>query len=135
MPAIPWNEKYNVHVDQIDQQHQKLIDILNEFYETLRTKQSKDATAKILSQLLDYTKYHFTMEENLTRSYGYPGYLHHKKLHDDFVQKVADAIARLQQGKLVLPIEVGNLARDWLISHIMVVDKELGAFLNNNGLR
>jgi len=59
----------------------------------------------------------------------------HKLEHDNFTTKVAALQKRLTDGSLVMSIEVIDFLRDGLCNHILGIDKKMGAFLNERGLR
>lgn len=74
--------------------------------------------------MLDYTRYHFGTEEDLMRNSGHPNFLKHKAEHDNFVNKVAEFEESYKKGSiLALRMEVIRFLRDWLLNHILTVDK------------
>ena len=130
MAFMQWDDdtyKLNIHI--IDEQHQRLFELINEFNETIREKKTKQATAKILKGLADYTVYHFHSEENLMKLKNYPNYEVHKSSHQAFVAKVKGFQERVDQEKLLIPIEIANFLKEWLSNHILATDKRLADFL------
>ena len=72
MGLIKWNSFYSVHIDELDEQHKELIHLINEMYDAMKNGKGTDALGSILSELVEYTKYHFDAEEKLFLQYGYP---------------------------------------------------------------
>lgn len=136
MAWMEWTPKYSVKVVKIDDQHKKLIGIINELYEVLSIEGSKkEAINNVIEELLDYTRYHFSAEEELMKKFSYPHYPQHKPEHDNFVMKVAGFQDEYRQGRiLVLNFEVIRFLRDWLFNHILTVDKQYSSFFNQQGV-
>lgn len=79
MALITWNENYSVKVKQFDDQHKKLIDMINELHDAMKVGKGKDVMEKILAGLIQYTVTHFANEERLMKQHNYPDYEQHKK--------------------------------------------------------
>lgn len=135
MPLISWNESLSVGVAEIDQQHQKLIAIINDLNDAMRQGKSKDVMSKIISGLISYTQTHFGTEENYFAKFQYPDTAAHKAEHAKFVAKAVDFRSGFDSGKIGLSVEVLNFLSDWLTNHIKGTDKKYGPFLNQHGLK
>ena len=57
---------------------------------------------------------------------GYPRLDHHKKAHDAFVQRLHSEKATMLDGGWI-SISLLLFLRDWLITHILVADREYAA--------
>ena len=68
MPFIEWNEKYSVHIEEIDSQHKKIFSIINRLHSALKARKGKKVIGNLLDELVDYTYYHFATEENISVS-------------------------------------------------------------------
>ena len=134
MTYFTWNEKYSVHIREIDEQHKKLVALINELFEAMKAGKDQEILGKVIAVLLTYAKSHFATEERLMRDYGYPEYLVHKQVHDSLSKKVFDLNAEYQAGKPVLTVQLMNFLKDWLINHILGTDKKYSAFLNSKGV-
>ena len=55
---ILWNESYNIGIQIIDVQHKKLVDILNELYESFVDQTTGQKLNKILIELSVYMMYY-----------------------------------------------------------------------------
>jgi len=135
MPIMKWSEDLSVQVSEIDQQHQRLIDLINQLHEAMLQKQGKQVVSKIIDELAAYTVYHFQTEEKYMQQFKYSGLLSHKNEHDTFVQKVDTFQKEFDAGKLGLSIEIMTFLRDWVTNHIMGTDKKYSATFNKNGLQ
>ncbi|MCK9363574.1 MAG: bacteriohemerythrin [Syntrophales bacterium] len=135
MALIDWSDSLSVNVAEIDQQHKKLIAIINELNDAMRIGAGKDVLGKIVNSLISYAAIHFKTEEKYFAQFGYPDTDNHKKEHVAFVQKVADFKDGFEKRKLSLTIEVMNFLSDWLKNHIMKTDKKYAQFFNEKGLK
>lgn len=134
MAFISWSENYSVLVKEMDDQHKKLVVIINDLNDAMKEGKSKEVMEKILKGLVDYTVFHFASEEKLMQSNAYPGYLQQKSQHEELTKKVMDFQKNLHSGKMVMGVEVMNFLKDWLMNHIKGMDSKYGPFLNNKGI-
>lgn len=86
MAFMTWDDSLSVNVREIDVQHQKLIDMINEFYEHVG-KNSGQAFRTLLDSLVDYTKYHFSTEERYFKRFAYPAAGSHTEMHEKFTPR------------------------------------------------
>lgn len=128
MAYIEWFDKLSTHINEVDLQHQKLISLLNELYDSLRKGAAKSAVDQVLDELVRYAIYHFNTEEALMTKYAYPGYEFHKKEHESFKASIQEFLEKEAKRK-VISIDLLLFLKDWLIKHIIVVDKKMGAYL------
>ena len=135
MKLIEWNEKLSVKIDSIDDQHKILIDMINDFYDQIKSKAAKELISDLIKRMKKYTVVHFETEEKYFKMYNYPGLAAHKKEHDDFVNKVIDLETRYNAGKMILSIEITNFLKDWLTKHIQGTDKKYVDFLIKKGVK
>jgi hemerythrin len=134
MALFIWKDEYSVNIKQIDEQHKKLVAILNELHSAMLTGKATDSLGIILDELLDYTKYHFKTEEDLMKEHNYTHYTIHKDNHDEFVTKILQFYDEFKSGKKAISIDLMFFLRDWLINHINGTDKMYSQFFNNRGI-
>ena len=129
MPLLSWKNSYSVNVRQFDDQHKVLFDLLNELYDAMQLGKGRDRVRDVISNLVRYTREHFSAEENAMRYAGYPEYPLHKQEHDAFTSKVLAFEADFEAGKVLLSVDLMNFLRDWLTSHILKSDKRYAPFM------
>jgi hemerythrin len=134
MERFPWKDEYSVHIAKIDEQHQKLLFVVNQLHAGMGAGQSKDVQRKIFAGLLDYALHHFKTEEELMLEHDFPGYDEHKMEHDAFRKKLIQFLdAFLDANEDVSKIMVQYLD-SWLYTHVFLTDKQYSAFLNERGI-
>ncbi|MEN8171062.1 MAG: bacteriohemerythrin [Pseudomonadota bacterium] len=123
MAMVEWEDAYSVDIQEIDEQHKRLIEIMNELYNALANKADRDLIGEVLNRLAEYTKVHFAVEETLMRVFHYEGYEPHKKDHDLIVARLLEYQAQFQAGNDKVGMELLMFLKDWLFDHINKVDK------------
>src|SRR5271166_1440668 len=99
MPLMVWTEDMSVGVKAIDNDHKKLIDMLNELNDGILAGKTSLALESVIEGLLRYTKFHFAREERLFAETGYPGGPAHKAEHDLATRRVMNLQMRLGSGQ------------------------------------
>lgn len=135
MPVFTWDNKYSVSVSEMDNQHKKLIDIINNLYDAMQQGQTGTALSRIIGDLLSYTRQHFSAEERIMQQHDYPKFAAQKKEHDFFIEKVKKYQDDLNSGKTSFSVDMSVFLKNWLVNHISVVDKEYGSFFNQKGIK
>jgi hemerythrin len=135
MALFEWNNLYGVNVRQIDQQHRRLVDMVNDLDDSIRTGNDDAVLKETLKKLLDYTAYHFVYEEKLLKQHDYSDLARHREEHNTLLWRVLDLRARYEAGEGVKASEVLDFLTQWLKNHILNSDKKYEAFLNFKGVR
>ncbi|ANA39328.1 bacteriohemerythrin [Geobacter anodireducens] len=134
MALISWSDSLSVKVKQFDDQHKKLVDMVNQLFDAMKAGKGNQVMGDILKSLIQYTQTHFAAEERVLKQHGYPDLEAHKKEHNALVMQVLDLQKQLQEGKSVLTQHVMTFLRDWLSKHIQGDDKKYGVYLNGKGI-
>ena len=135
MAFFTWEDRFNVGIQEIDQQHQKLVQMLNDLYEAMNVGKGKETVGKILDGMIQYTASHFATEERYMQQYQYPEYATHKQVHDSFTQQVLDFQKQFKSGSKTLSMKVGTFLKNWLTTHISGTDKLYGPYLLARGVK
>jgi len=133
---MTWNDSFSVGIPSIDQQHKKLIDLINELHDGIAANHAKEQLGHVLEGLIQYTASHFKYEEKFFVQTHYAQTEAHKKEHDDLTKQVLDVQKRFKSGETgTLSMEVMNFLKRWLITHIQGSDKKYGPHLAANGIK
>ena len=76
---IKWDDKYSVGISMIDEEHKKLIGILNKAISTKEHNDNPEEIEEILSEMVEYSHKHFSTEEAYMLKFNFPEYQFHKK--------------------------------------------------------
>lgn len=130
MKDIVWGDVLSVAVDEIDEDHRKLVNIFNILNHSVAEGESPDYLAAVLEELINCTVWHFSHEERLMLKYGYEGIEVHKAEHQELINSAKKLQQKiLQAGKPVSDEEIEFLER-WLAEHILTTDMRLGSYLS-----
>jgi hemerythrin len=135
MALMMWTEKLSVGVGALDDDHKRLISMLNELYDAMQAGHGKDSLGRILNELVRYTKVHFAREEEFFAKTGYPASAAHKGEHDALTSQVLDVQRQYEGGAAAtLSLEVLRFLKTWLTNHIQGSDQKYRAHLNAKGI-
>jgi hemerythrin-like metal-binding protein len=133
MALITWNDSYSVKIKEMDNQHKKLIDLINTLHDAMKVGKGKEAVGEISTALVDYTKRHFSAEEMLMKLHDYPGYEDQKRAHMQLVSQIAVIQKKYEDGT-VLSQDVITFLKNWLVNHIQGMDQKYGPYLIDKGV-
>lgn len=135
MALITWASMLSVGVKEIDEQHKKLVELINQLNDAMLAGKGREALGRILGELASYTQYHFSTEERLMTQHKYEESPQHKEQHKALIKQVGDFKAQFESGSAMISVELMNFLRDWLTNHILKTDKKFGAALNKLGVK
>ena len=129
MKDIVWSDILSVEVDEIDEDHRKLVNIFNILNHAVMEGESAEYLAAVLEELINCTVWHFSHEERLMLKHGYPEMEAHKVEHQELIKSARELQQELlQANKPVADEEIVFLER-WLTEHILTFDMRLGTYL------
>ena len=134
MELLDWKEEYSVGIEDIDRQHKKLISIINQLKKAMLEGNDREAMSRTFFELVKYTIYHFTTEEEYFDQYSYPKKEDHKNQHNKFVREVYDLQGKFDSGEDISASELMNFLHDWWNNHIICSDKKYEPFLKSQGV-
>ena len=132
MALFTWKDSYTVGNTAIDNQHKKLIGYINSFYDNIKIKSNTELISGLISEMKEYTIFHFNYEEKYLEENGYIELPEHKIKHAQFIEKVSDFEARLLSKKIILSFEITSFLKDWLKHHILEEDMAYFHFIKKN---
>ena len=126
---LVWKEEYNIGVDSIDKEHQRLFKIINKLFAFGKEeKKSQWACQEGIKYFKDHAMKHFGEEENYMMSIGYPGLAKHRELHQGFRKKTLPALEeeleRTNYSENAVDHFLGVCA-GWLIGHTLMEDRAI----------
>lgn len=127
-PTIPvFTEKFKTGIPMIDEEHKTLFDIIGKIYKAIEADlvhDKFDLILDILDELKEYTSVHFADEENYMKEIGYEGLAQQVILHEKFIETLKEVnLDHVDDNQEEYLYEVLNFLQNWLINHILKVDK------------
>ncbi len=128
MPILQWSNFFSVGVDKIDEQHKRLIEILNELYDGIKKNNEEETIKDAIPKLVKYTKEHFVTEEKFMLDIGYPDFDKHFQKHYLLSEQASNYKTMLEQDEHINYLELTVLVSDWLKNHILEDDRAYGLY-------
>ena len=128
---INWNESYSVGNTEMDEQHKKLIDIINKLFKSFKEGNAQDILNDILHEMIDYANFHLNSEEKLLFKYDYPEKEEHEKKHQSFRDKTEELKKTLTSDSKDTHYQLIEYLKNWWTNHILVEDMKYADFLQN----
>jgi hemerythrin len=123
-----WEDSYKTGINEIDQDHKRLVYLINDLYEAMQDGSGGALLLPIFSALRHYTETHFTKEEHYMVECGAPGQEEHLQEHKVMMAKLADLESRHRNGEAAISLQTLTFLRDWLKNHICAVDQAMTSY-------
>lgn len=134
MALIEWNDEFSVGINEFDNQHKTLFDIINRLYNAIEANEEAKLQNKIFDDLILYTISHFSAEEKYMAQFNYPEKDIHKAEHDSFIKAVKDFSKEYYSGNNVNYMEILRYLIKWQKHHMANTDKKYADFFVQKGL-
>jgi len=127
---LVWNDQYKIGIKSIDKEHEKLFHILNRLFESgQQEKKSQWVCREAVKYFKDHALQHFRNEEEYMNSIQYAGYKVHKRIHDNFRERMLPALEQelelTNYSAHAVDHFLGICAR-WLVGHTLSEDQAIG---------
>ncbi len=128
-----FTDEYRTGIELIDNEHQRLFEIIREADEVIHNinlHDRYDEIMRILEELKSYTEFHFRDEEEYMKSFNYPGLEAQQRAHTAFIESLVEIdIEELDSIDDNQDEYLANLIQfllGWLSNHILASDKKIG---------
>jgi hemerythrin-like metal-binding protein len=135
MALVEWAHYYSVGVQEMDNDHKKLITMINTLFAAIQKGESKITITALADEMLQFTKEHFSKEETYMLQANYPGLLNQKEQHAIFLKKVNELSDKINQDKFNTSVEMLNFLNNWLIIHVCGEDQSYSSYFSHNGIK
>jgi len=126
---VTWSNTYVTGIELIDEQHKELLNLTNQLYKACLDGEGHVMFKEVMHRLVEYVKFHFSAELKLLEKIHYPGFLDHKKQHENLALNILDAVKSYDESKKLLPNVFVRTLKDWVFTHIAVSDKLYAAYV------
>ncbi|MEQ8801236.1 bacteriohemerythrin [Haliea sp.] len=126
--AFTWDKHFVTGIDEVDEQHHGLVDLINAFGDRVAAGDTSAAdTADILSQLRQYARYHFREEEQLMTTAGIDAraLAMHQQAHQRFCEEIERIDSKLPTLGEKESRQILDYLVHWLGYHILGVDQSM----------
>lgn len=129
--VFPWNKNLELGIDIIDEQHKKLVELLNQLALHLSTGTNQLELEELIKELTSYANYHFKTEEaiwekNLKDDISVKK--HHEE-HSRFLDKILEIYNSKKSYESIIESILKYLIT-WLALHILDSDRKLSLIIH-----
>jgi hemerythrin-like metal-binding protein len=132
---IEWQNEYSVGVKDLDDQHQKLLHIINTLLNERREKYNATKLSNAISSLIHYAYIHFAAEERYLAQTHFPDLEQHILEHVGFIMKTLELSLNIKEGTHENRLELLRYLKGWYSSHVLGIDRQYIQILKANGIK
>lgn len=129
-----WTKSFETNIERVDSQHKHLVELINNLSEKINNDSlSFEDMNTFFGELLEYTKYHFSSEEELMKekNINKEFFKDHCKNHEFFVETVINEYSTIDENNMGVKAKaLLDFLINWLAFHILRQDKMMGIQLN-----
>lgn len=125
--VLKWSEQLATGLAEVDDQHQRLIDIINALGDLREQGAPVEEVLAVIDELRSYTRYHFQDEAALMQTYpvNEANRLANLKAHRNFVERIDSVAAMAASNPADVVDHLLAFLVKWLVHHITGVDARL----------
>ena len=134
-----FTSKYMTGIELIDDEHRRLFEIIKETNDLIHEEllhDKYDEIVRLITELRDYTEFHFSDEEALMTRIEYPGLAAQKRAHSAFIERLVEIdlndLDEMDDHQQEYLLDLIQFLLDWLTNHILACDRKIGEYMRNN---
>jgi len=123
--TVVWSNAFSCGIKLIDEQHKGLVNLVNDMFShvTGDDQQEREYLNRVIHEAIRYIRIHFATEEKIMNATKFDDYKEHKQAHDSFILSIAGHVKSVAAGKRYTIMPFAKFLKDWILSHIAVMDK------------
>ncbi len=123
---LEWHDEYSVYTEQLDVQHRKLFDMINNLYRATQGEGKKQALEDQVEEIVRAFKEQFRDEEEYMRKIEYPDLTSHRREHERLLGTIESFRKKIRTDGEKLRMEFFEFLKHTLLRHILTEDKKYG---------
>jgi hemerythrin len=124
---LKWKPRYSVGNSDLDAQHQYMFALLDKMYAAMQDGGTDTPLEQLLDKARLYGKLHFETEERLMAECGYPLWLEHRQVHEEYCDRVEKMSQNIGPDTW---LELFLFLKDWWVNHITSKDAEYAPWVS-----
>lgn len=125
MNLLKWKQEYSVGIQSMDDEHRKMIDLINVVYAKLESKSDADQIEQCLGDIFNTISMHFALEERLMRSHNYAEFDAHKEDHEELLDQIRDLMDEFVNDPDAGAVALEQQLSAWFEDHFATFDARL----------
>ena len=133
MNKIIWDDSFSVGNPDMDAQHKKIIELINELIEFQELPILPEKVHNTLYEMFLYSKGHLYDEEKLLQKNGYAELKEHLAFHEEYIEQMTGLLKTATNQEKKASLQIIQFLRDWWEYHILTEDKKYSALFSDPG--
>ena len=118
MGKLLWNDTFSVNDQDIDVQHRRLIDLVNELEIAMDHAKQKDMADNILTALARYAQIHFTYEQQRLALHSNPPLTDQQAQLEMLLGNISELRQQRQTGRMEAVLAAFHCLQEWCLRHL-----------------
>lgn len=131
MTLIKWRDDFKIGIEEVDFEHQELIELINEYYNVAKTEGSNLAVMSFLGEIFEKISAHFALEEKVMRELKYDQYDDHKEDHERLLDSIRDIMDDYTDFSTLDEEKLADRLNRWFTDHFSTKDARMHNFLHH----
>jgi len=131
MTLVEWRDEFKIGIEEVDFEHQELIELINELYAETKKENSAMAVMECLEEIFAKISAHFALEEKVMRDLQYDQYEDHKEDHELLLDSIMDIMDDYAAETRLDEEEFADRLNDWFVRHFSTKDARMHRFLHH----
>lgn len=129
MALLEWKEEYSTGIEDIDDEHKDLIDVINRLHDLLLADDAKLTVPAFFDRLLNGVSTHFALEERIMGESNYPDLAAHREDHERLLGEIRDLVEAFAQAEEIDSVDLAMRLEPWFSHHFATHDLRLHSTL------
>ena len=131
MDLLQWKPEYSVGVESVDDEHRKMIELINELGAEIGDHADTERVEVFLGEIYAAIASHFALEERFMRNANYPEYEAHKQDHEALLDELVDIMDNFVADPVTGARTLASKLSDWFAVHFSSFDARLHGALGD----
>jgi hemerythrin len=131
MTLVEWRDEFKIGIEEVDFEHQELIELINESYREAKNEGSTLTVMDSLGEIFEKISAHFALEEKVMRELNYDQYEDHKEDHELLLDSIRDIMDEYMDASTIDEESFGDNLKKWFVNHFSTQDARMHKFLHN----
>ncbi|RKZ70541.1 MAG: hemerythrin-like metal-binding protein [Gammaproteobacteria bacterium] len=131
MNLVEWRDEFKIGIEEVDFEHQELIELINELYAEAKKEDSALAVMDCLEEIFAKISAHFALEEKVMRDLQYDEYEDHKEDHELLLDSIMDIMDEYADDTGLDEEEFADRLNNWFVRHFSTKDARMHRFLHH----
>ena len=122
MTLLTWQANFRIGIDEVDHEHQGLIELINSLHTGLGEERSGERVEAFLGEIFADISAHFALEEKVMRDRRYDALAEHKADHERLLDDLRDLMDAQADGAVLDDQHFAARLAAWFSGHFQTHD-------------